>query len=309
MALTLLQAAMGGKMTALQQAVVKVYAESHEILRVLPFETIGGNAISYELEADLPRADFRGYNEGYTEGTGTTTRKVDALAIAGGDCDVDNALVKQGGMERRTQEVQRKVKSLAHLIGHTFIKGDSATDRKSFDGLQNRCLGNQLLAAGSTSGGDALSMAKLDELIDLVDNPTHLLVSKAVRRLLTAAARTTSVGGYITQGKDEFGRLVEMYRDLPLVVMDPNGGVYSTLAFNEANPGGGSAVGTSIYCVSFVPGGCVGIQNGPPEVTDFKQIPSSPVWRTRVEWNVGLKDEHPRSIARLYGVKNAAVTA
>lgn len=309
MSFTLLDYAKSGNMTAMQRGVVMTYAENHELLRVLPFENIGGNAISYEVEAALPDVGFRGYNESYTESTGRTDRKTDALAIAGGECDVDSALVLQGGDTKRAQETARKVKALSHLIGHKMIKGDSSSSAKEFDGLQARCLGARLLANGSTAGGDALSLAKLDELIDMVDEGTHLLMSKAMRRLLTAAARNTGVGGYITQSRDEFGRVVEAYRDHPILIMDPNGAVYTTLGFNEANPGGGSAVGTSIYCVSLKPGMCVGIQNAPPRVVDFGEIAESPVYRTRVEWNAGLKDEHPRCVARLYGIKNAAVTA
>lgn len=309
MALTILEAAKNGSMTEMQRAVVEVYAQSHEILRVLPFENISGNAVQYDREGDLPSADFRGLNETYTESSGTIDSRTEALAIAGGDLDVDVAIVEAGGAQRRANEMARKIKALAHKVGHTFIKGDSITSRKEFDGLQNRCLGSQLVANGATSGGDVLSLSKLDELIDAVDDPTHLLVSKAMRRLITASARNTSVGGFITQTRDEFGRLVEAYRDLPLVIMDPNGGVYSTLGFNEANPGGGSSVGTSIYCVSFRPGMCTGIQSGSPAMKDFGHIAERPVYRARVEWRVGLKDAHPRSIARLWGIKTGAVAA
>lgn len=309
MALTILEAAKNLKMTEVQRSVIEIYAQSHEILRVLPMETISGNAVQFEVEGDLPTTDFRGYNESYTESTGTTDVRTEALAIAGGEVDVDIAIVRQGGAEKRASEMARKIKSLAHKVGHTMIKGDSITSRKEFDGLQNRCTGSRLIANGSTSGGDALSLAKLDEAIDNTDDPNALFVSKAVRRLLTAAARNTGVGGYITSTKDEFGRLVEMYRDLPLIVMDPNGGVYSTLAFNEANPGGGSSVGTSIYVASLRPGMLTGIQSGPLAVKDFGEIAESPVTRARIEWSVGLKDAHPRCVTRLWGIKNAAVTA
>ena len=189
------------------------------------------------------------------------------------------------------------------------MKGDSLSAVKEFDGLQVRSVGNQLVANGASPDGDVLSLAKLDELIDTVDNPTHLIMSKAVRRSLTVAARTTTVGGNITHEKDEFGRQITMYNDLPILIADPNSSLYATLAFDEANPGGGSNVGTSIYCVSFQPGMLVGIQSKDIDVRDLGELATPVVWRTRVEWYVSIAPLHPRSFARLWGIKAGAVVA
>jgi hypothetical protein len=168
--------------------------------------------------------------------------------------------------------------------------------------------GSQLIDAGSASGGDALSLAKLDETIDAVDSPTHILMSKAHRRLLTTAARTTSVSGYVTYTKDEFGRRVTMYNDLPILVpYSANGGI-EPIGFNEANPGGGAAVGSSIYVLSLGSQMLQGIQSGPMEVRDLGEVQSAPVLRTRVEWYPGIGLFHGRAAARLRGIKNAAVT-
>ena len=41
--------------------------------------------------------------------------------------------------------------------------------------------GGRIHGHGSTSGGDPLSLLNLDATIDLVDNPTHLFMSKASR--------------------------------------------------------------------------------------------------------------------------------
>ena len=166
-----------------------------------------------------------------------------------------------------------------------------------------------MIDAGATSGGDALSLSKLDELIDAVDDPQYLLMSKAMRRRLTQAARNTSVGGYITYGVDEFGRPITKYNDLPILIADANGDVYKTLAFDEANPGGGSNVGTSIYCLSFGETTCSGIQNGDAMVNDLGELEGKPSLRTRVEWYNGIAIYHPRSVARLRGIKDAAVVA
>lgn len=307
MALTLLEAAKRNSGDVMLGFVIETYARASDILRVLPFNNIDGNALKYSQEQALPGIGFRGVNEGYTESTGVLNPVTEVLAIAGGDIDVDKFIVQTQGSDQRTSQEQMKLKALAHRFSHAFIKGDSSGASKEFDGLQTRITGNQLIDAGATAGGDVLSLAKLDELIDAVDNPEYLYMSKAMRRRITQAARDSSVGGYISYTKDEFGRQVTMYNDLPILIADNNGDVFKTLAFDEANPGGGANVGTSIYCLSFGEGQAVGIQNGDPMVTDLGELEAKPALRTRVEWYAGLAIYHPRSIARLRGIKDGAV--
>lgn len=305
MALTLVEAAKQTK-DPLATAIIEIFAKSTGILRVLPFNNIEGNALKYNLEEALGGIGFRGVNESFDESTGVINPMIESLVIAGGDLDVDKFIIKtQGGSQRSTQEAM-KVKHLAHKWSQVFIKGDSEVNLREFDGLQKRLGGNQLVSSGTTSGGDPLSLAKLDELIDTVDDANALLVSKAQKRLLTAAARDTTVGGFISYAKDEFGRTITMYNDLPLIVMDENGAVYPTLQFDEAAEGGGNSA-SSMYAVHLGEGMLSGIQNGGIDVNDLGELDDKPVLRTRVEWYNGVSMEHPRAAGRLYGISNAAV--
>lgn len=308
MALTLVEAAKKERGDMLRRSIIQLYAMNVDIGRVLPMTDIEGNAYRYSREDTLPGIGFRGVNEGYTESVGVLNPETEGLVIAGGDLDVDKFIIDTMGEDQRSVHEAMKVKALAHKFGQVFIKGDSTTNTKEYDGLQRRLTGDQKIAAGSTSGGDALSLAKLDELIDAVDSPTHLLMSKAMRRRLTAAARDTSIGGFITWEKDEFGRQIAVYNDLPILLSDRNGNAFPTLAFDEANPGGGSNVGTSIYCLELGESRLSGIQNGGIDVRDLGELESKPVFRTRVEWYMSILLEHPRAAARLWGIKDAAVT-
>ena len=308
MARTLIEAAKSAK-TELARAVIEIYARTTGVMQALPFVDIQGNALKYDIESSLPGVGFRGVNEGFTESQGVMNPVYEPLVIAGGDIDVDRFITVTMGADQRTNQEVMKIKALAHLWTNTFFKGDSEASPKQFDGLQRRLTGNQLLANGSTSGGDALSLAKLDEAIDKVDDPTHLCMSKAMKRLMSAAARNTSVSGYITYSVDSFGKRIMKYNDLPIIVIGENGDFYNTLDFTEANPGGGSSVGTSIYVVSFGPQKIAGIQNGTIDVRDLGELESKPSYRTRLEWFSGLSLWHPRAACRLYGIKNAAVTA
>ena len=308
MALTLLEAAKRSQ-DPVQSAVIEMYAGASDVLANLRFDNIQGSAMKYNREETLPGIGFRGINESYTESTGVINPQIEPLVIVGGDLDVDKFILETMGMNQRSVQEEMKVKSLALAWTKAFIKGDSDSDPREFDGLQVRLTGNQLIDAGSTDGGDALSLAKLDELIDAVDDPTHLIMNKAMRRRLTTAARTYTIGGFISYELDAFGKKIAYYNGLPILIMDKDNEDNDILPFTEVGSGGTTATACSLYCVSLTPGKLQGIQNKVLEARDLGELQTKPAMRTRVEWYAGIAMYHGRAAARLRGVKNAAVTA
>jgi len=312
MSLTLVEAAklMANGGETIRASVISMFARASDILMALPMKDIAGNAYAYNREGSLPAVAFRGVNESYTASTGTINPLVESLRICGGDLDVDTFIMRTGGSAVRAAHEEMKVKALAAELTRVIIKGDSATQPREFDGLQARLTGTQLIAAGTTDAGDALSLAKLDELVDAVTQPSALIMNRTIRRRLSAAARLATVGGYITYDLDAFGRRVTRYNDIPILVAYSDNGGTEPLLFDEegdilGTPGG--ATSTSIYCVGFGDGLVTGIQNGIMDVRDLGELDDSPLFRTRVEWFAGLCIEHGRAAARLGGISNAAV--
>lgn len=307
MAITLIESAKTMD-PGLNRAVIEIYAKESPILGVLPFMDIGGNAYKYNIEDTLPGIGFRGVNEAYPESTGVLNPKVETLAIAGGDADVDTFILKTNP-GRRPIETSLKIKAMSLAWGAKFIKGDNIGSPAEFDGLQSRLVGNQVINNGATSGGDALSIFNLDRTIKQTYNPTHILVDKGLTLLITQAARTTAIGGFITYSKDEFGRQVTMYAGLPILEMGEDNTGVSTLGFTEANPGGGTPASSSIYVVSLNADTLFGIQSGVIQARDLGELQSKPAVRTRVEWFSGFVVSHPRAATRLRGIKNATAVA
>ena len=307
MALTLVEAAKLHSGDVVRSAIIELYARSSDILMALPFENISGNAYKYNREETLPGIGFRGVNEAYTESTGILNPITEPLVIAGGDLDVDMFILDTMGMDQRSVQEAMKVKALALKWTETFIKGDQSSEPREFDGLQVRCTGNQLISAGTTANGTPLSLAKLDELIDAVNEPQYLIMNKTMRRRLTQAARNYTVGGFITYDVDAFGRTITKYNDLPILIADEDNEGNQILPFTEAAHSGTSTA-TSIYCVSFGDGKFTGIQNGGIDVRDLGEIQTKPAMRTRVEWYNGISVFHGKSVARLQHISNAAVT-
>lgn len=309
MALSLIEAAKiaAGEGKTLRAGVIAMFARASDLLMVMPWKDIQGNAYQYNREQTLPGVAFRGVNETYTPSTGIINQLVEALRISGGELDVDTFIIKTQGAGVRSTHEELKVKALAAEITRVLIKGDAETNVREFDGLQKRITGSQLIEAGSTNGGDALKLTKLDELIDSVPNANYLLMSKAMRRLLTAAARDYQVGGFITYDKDAFGRRVTVYNDIPILVPYSDNGGTEPLAFDEVGSGGATATATSIYALALGDGLVTGLQSGTMDVRDLGELDTAPLFRTRVEWFCGMAIEHGRAAARLRGISNAAV--
>jgi len=299
MALTILEASKLNEGDTYLSGVIDKFAQSSDILLNLPFMEISGNALKYNIEETLPGIGFRGVNGSYTESTGIINPQTENLVIAGGDLDVDKFIVDTMGSEQRSVQEAMKIKALALAWTKTFIKGDSTINPKEFDGLQARLTGDALIGNG-TAG---LSLLKLDEAIDAVDEPTHILMSKAMRRRLTAAARNQAIGGMVTYEMDAFGRQVTKYNDIPIMIVWKDNDNVDILGFTEASST------TSIYVVSFHDGGVTGIQNGAMDVRDMGELETKPSFRTRVEWYNGFGVFAPRSASRLNLITDAAVTA
>jgi len=299
-----------GRDMQVESAVMELYARNSDIMMSIPIKNIDGNAITFLREKVLPNVGFRGINEPLPRGTGQFSKITESLTASGGELDVDDFLVETGGGDIRSDQEELQIKALSLKMTKKIIKGDVSSDPKEFDGLQVRCNDTAMptiIPAGSSSGGDALSLIKLDELIDSVEDPTHLVMNKTLRRRITAAARNTDVGGYITYDTDAFGRQITKYNDLPILIADKDENYSDIMPFTETQPGGGSAASSSIYCVSFTENGVVGLQNGDMQVKDLGEIPNSPVYRTRIKWYFTLAIMRYRAAARLWGIKNAEV--
>lgn len=308
MSLTLVESAKIGSGDVHRDAIIEMFPATSELLTVLPFQTIAGNALKYNREESLPGIAFRGYNESYTESTGVVNPVTETLHILGGDADVDRQLVKSMGAGVRATHVRMKVKALAGAWTEKFLKGDNASEPREFDGLQNRLTGSQVIDAGSTANGEPLKLTKLDEAIDAVDNPTHILMNRTMKRRLSAAARLYTVGGYITYELGAFGRRVMSYNDLPIVTIDQDNEGNEILPFTEA-AASGTSTACSIYVISAGDGSLVGIQNDAPEAYDLGEIDASPVYRTRVEWASGIALFGAKAASRLRYIADAAVVA
>ncbi|MDZ7699491.1 MAG: phage major capsid protein [Deltaproteobacteria bacterium] len=312
MALTLLEKAKLSQ-NPLRIGVVQTFARESAILQDMPFMNTASDSYSYNREQTLGRADFRSINAEYTEETGTLDKVTENLTVLGGYSDVDRVLIATSGdsvNDIRSVYDGMKAKAVALKFTKTAIKGDCESSPKEFDGLQVRCTGDQLIAAGSSSGGDALSLAKLDEAIDAVDGDVDaILMNATMGRRMSAAARLSSVAGNVNYDVDEFGKRVVRYNGIKLALIRRDENDDEIMPFSETGSGGGTAQCTSIYIVRYgLNTAMCGLECGPVAVEDMG-YQNNVCARTLIEWIVGLTLFNKRSACRLYGITDAAIAA
>jgi len=289
----------------LQRGVISVFPRVSPVLERLPFVNVAGNAYSYSIEETLPGVAFRGINESYTESTGIVNPVTERLYVLGGLSAVDRALVKTQGNVNNLRATYDGLKAKATALEFTkkFFKGANDTDVNEFDGLEERLTGNQVIDMGSSAGGDTLTLAKLDEMLDAVQGtPDVIFCNKTMRRKINILMR--AAGQATETVADGFGRQIPSYAGVPIAVVEEDKDGNEILGFTEECPGGGDDVGTSIYAVKFGASEYVsGLQAGVMDVVDLGLNRTK--YETLIEWVCGMAVFHPKAAARLQGIKNA----
>ncbi|TAK56040.1 MAG: phage major capsid protein, partial [Dehalococcoidia bacterium] len=219
MALTLAEAAKLSNDIVLQ-GVIETIVQDSPILQALPFVEITGNGLTYNRENTNPNATFFDVGDTWTEGTPTFTQITATLKIVGGDADIDNYLMatRSNVQDLQAAVIRLRAKAVQQKFEDTFVNGDTSVDAKSFDGIDKLTTGGQAATMGAN--GASLTLAKLDELIDLIKGgpPAMLLMSKRTRRSLNNLARSS--GSFLQTDRNEFGQMVQYYDGVPVGVSD-----------------------------------------------------------------------------------------
>jgi hypothetical protein len=279
----------------LLRGVVETVIQESAVLRYLPFVQIVGNSLRYNREVTLGDVQFYAVGDTWDESALTTVEKTAALAILGGDADVDAFLQQtySNPNDLRALVISAKAKSLAHKFNQTFFQGDSAVNPEEFDGLKKLAAGPRTV--NQDPNGAVLALDHLDELIDMLKPgaPHTLFMSRRTRRKLSSLRRAS--GSVLETSADAFGRRVISYDGIPVEVDD-------SIPDNETL--GTSSDCSSIYAVQFgFQTGVCGLDNGGIQAQPLGALETKDAWRTRIKWYCGLALFRDTALARLEGVR------
>ena len=260
MAVTLAQARLNVQ-DDLQAGIIDEFAKSSFILNNIPFADVvsptgGGATLTYAYTRQItqPTAAFRKVNAEYTPSEVQKQRYTTDLKVFGGAFEIDRIIAGMGGIvDEVAWQANQKVKAASALFSDTIINGNTSTDADVFDGLDVALTGSatEINAAGtaidlSTSANVTTNwqafLDLLDEFLGELDGtPDALLVNAKMAAKLRAVARRASM--YQTT-KDNWGRQVEMYGNIPFVDVGSKAGSNDPIIATKSKE-------TSIYAVRF----------------------------------------------------------
>ncbi len=308
MALTLAEAAKLSNDVVLQGVIETVVKESR-VLDVLPFIDMSGNALTYNRENAMATAAFFDVGDTWSESTPTFTQVSATLKILGGDADVDQyvATTRSNVQDIEAAVLELKAKAVAHEFEDEFVYGDTSVDAKGFDGLHTLVPAGQQVNQGAGTTPAALSLKKLDEMIDLVKpgKPEALLMTRRTRRGISAYARSlTSPVQFESAG---FGQRVMFYDGIPVLESDfmVDTEAIASGAFS-AKTGGASS---SVFAVKAGEGRLAGLTNGGIQVEEVGALETKDARRWRCKWYVSLALFSTLALARIDGISSADVAA
>jgi len=295
------------------RGLIEEIIKASPIAGIMPFDSVLGNALSYNRELALPAASsiFRAIGAAWTEGVHTETNVRTVLTILGGDADVDKFLkATHSNLQDLTQIViAAKAKAVWQTFENELIYGPTSDGFNGWHAIIGS--GAQQINMGSGATPAVATLAKLDAMIDLIKpgKPDALLMSRRTRRDLNAYART--LGTFITTERvTEFGGFVQFYNAIPILLSDyiTEVEVIASGRFS-AKTGGASS---SIFAIHFGSDGVHGISAEGSDhimVEPIDPLESADATRNRVKMYVAQCVKSTQSLARLDGIAAGAFTA
>ena len=253
-----------GMADKVDQNVVDTFRRSSYLLDKLVFDNAispgtGGSTLSYGyIQLKTPStASVRTINSEYTPGEAKREEKTSKAIIMGGKFQIDRVLIgTAGAVDELAFQAEEKIKATSNEFHNLVINGNSASSGSgvlnTFDGLDKILTGTE---TEITSAVDVSTSAKMDTgynalldevdafLTKLADKPTILLMNEDLLTKMRSAARRA---GYHKSERDEFGRVVEYYNDIPMVDV---GKYYNGSTTQNVIPTNASTGKTDLYAV------------------------------------------------------------
>ena len=236
MSITLAEAKVG-MADKVDQKVVDTFRRSSLLLDKLVFDNAispgtGGSTLTYGyIQLKTPStAAVRQINSEYTAGEAKREEKTTKAVVMGGKFQIDRVLIgTAGAVDELAFQTEQKVKATANYFNNLVINGNKASSGtgvlNTFDGLDKLLTGTETeITSAVDVSTEALMNANYNALLDEVDGflstldgkPSMLLMNNKMLSKMRSAARRA---GYYSKTRDEFGRQVETYNDIPMYDM------------------------------------------------------------------------------------------
>ena len=326
-----LQEAKVGMADKVDQKVVDTFRRSSLLLDKLVFDNAispgtGGSTLTYGyIQLKTPStAAVRQINSEYTAGEAKREEKTTKAVVMGGKFQIDRVLIgTAGAVDELAFQTEQKVKATANYFNNLVINGNKASSGtgvlNTFDGLDKLLTGTETeITSAVDVSTEALMNSNYNALLDEVDGflsaldgkPSMLLMNNKMLAKMRSAARRA---GYYSKNRDEFGRTVETYNDIPMYDMGKYYNGTNTVDIIPETAASTSAEGkTDIYAVTIGLDGFHGVSpTGSKVVNSYMPDLSKPgaVKDGEVELVAGVALKNTNKAGVLRGIKISPKTS
>ena len=330
MAITLAEAKVG-MADKVDQKVVDTFRRSSLLLDNLVFDNAispgtGGSTLTYGyIQLKTPStAAVRQINSEYTAGEAKREEKTTKAVVMGGKFQIDRVLIgTAGAVDELALQTEQKVKATANYFNNLVINGNKASSGSgvlnTFDGLDKLLTGTETeITSAVDVSTEALMNANYNALLDEVDGflstldgkPSMLLMNNKMLSKMRSAARRA---GYYSKTRDDFGRQVETYNDIPMYDMGKYYNGTNTVDIIPETAASTSAEGkTDIYAVTIGLDGFHGVSpTGSKVINSYMPDLSKPgaVKDGEVELVAGVALKNTNKAGVLRGIKISPKTS
>jgi len=286
-------------------------------------------ASGVRFEGNLPSINWSPLNAEPVTTKGTPTAYQEQVYLIRNSIDVDKVYVQDENaiMDPRAMQVGAYLKALTYDVNYKFISNDHITgDVNAPVGLKYRIAnggtfgvrpenlvnggGVDLTQAAATQATANKFLEFLDQLLWSVDSPSGegvtLYMNEVMRRRIPFVIRLMGTSGGFDITKDQFNRTVEMYKGAVIRDIGYKADQATRIITNtELSTGLADTGGTysSVYGVNYGTDHFFGWQFDDINVQDLGLLNSGVIYRTLIDWSVGLMNQSTRSLGRIYGIK------
>jgi len=305
--------------------------EADSVLQDMPIltqQTMIANGVRFE--GNLPTVNWAALNSEGVTTRGTPTAYAEQVYVIRNYIDIDQLFVEDVNAitDPRAAQTDAYMKAYAYDFNDKFFNNDHVVGNADAPvGIKYRINNggtfgvrpeNIINSSGldltqttllTTPGNANRLLELLDQLLWSVDSPTGanvvLYMNEYMRRRVPFAIRQLGATGGFDQTRDQFDRVVDMYKGA--VIRDPGykaDQVTRILPITENSDGtSGSSAYTSIYAVNYSADHLHAWQFREIQAKDLGLLNNDVIYRTSINWAVGLMNNSTRSIGRLYGLK------
>lgn len=320
-----------GMADKVDQKVVDTFRRSSLLLDKLVFDNAispgtGGSTLTYGyIQLKTPStAAVRQINSEYTAGEAKREEKTTKAVVMGGKFQIDRVLIgTAGAVDELAFQTEQKVKATANYFNNLVINGNKASSGtgvlNTFDGLDKLLTGTETeITSAVDVSTEALMNSNYNALLDEVDGflsaldgkPSMLLMNNKMLSKMRSAARRA---GYYSKTRDEFGRQVETYNDIPMYDMGKYYNGTNTVDIIPETAASTSAEGkTDIYAVTIGLDGFHGVSpTGSKVINSYMPDLSKPgaVKDGEVELVAGVALKNTNKAGVLRGIKISPKTS